>query len=169
MRHLYSCRSYTYVRLCAIKLFMCVYRHFVARPAELPNQSRLSVPRKCWGECLYTILKRMMMSTLDSSNWLVFLFLPWDLRVPCRCILPCKHQIEFPSWTRHYHETICKSDKLLGSSVISYRVHWSQSVCNHSTQLQENSTPLFRSPCSNAQFIPSPGVKAMEWKPRSLG
>ena len=111
----------------------------------------------------------IQMSTLDPSNWLVFLFLPWDLRVPCRCTLPCKHQIEFPSWTRHYHETICKSDKLLGSSVISYRVHWSQSICNYLTQLQEHSTPLFRPPCSNAQFIPSPGIKAMKWEPRSLG
>ena len=64
--------------------------------AELLNQSRLSVPRKCWGECLYTILKRMTMSTLDPSNWLVFLFLPWDmrcLRVPCRCTPPWKHQL----------------------------------------------------------------------------
>ena len=33
-----------------------------------------------WGACLYTILKLMMMSTLDLSNWLVFLFLPWYMR-----------------------------------------------------------------------------------------
>ena len=36
-----------YVRLRAIKIFMRTYRHLVARPAELPNQSRLSVLRKC--------------------------------------------------------------------------------------------------------------------------
>jgi len=89
--HLYSCRSYMQVHLYTIKLFMCAYRHLVARSAELLNQSRLSVPRK--------------------------------------------HRLEFPSWTRHYYKTICESDKPLGSSVISYRVHWSQPICNHLTQL----------------------------------
>jgi len=85
MRHLYSCRSYMYVRLYAIKLFMRAYRHFVGRSVELLNQSRSSD----------TILKLMMISTADPSNWLVFLFLPWDmrcLRVPCPSALPHPEQ-----------------------------------------------------------------------------
>jgi len=43
--------------------------------------------------------------------------------------------IEFPSWTRQYHKTICEPNQSSGSLVISYRVHWSQSVCNHFTWL----------------------------------
>ena len=41
------------VRLCAIKLFMRAYRHLVARSAELLNQSRLYVPRKCYEVRVY--------------------------------------------------------------------------------------------------------------------
>ena len=37
-----------YVHLYAIKLFMHAYRHPVGRSVELLNQSRSSVPRKCY-------------------------------------------------------------------------------------------------------------------------
>jgi len=53
MRHLYSCRSYMYVHLYAIKLFMCTYRHLVGRSVELLNQSCLSVPHKCYEVSIY--------------------------------------------------------------------------------------------------------------------
>ena len=62
----------------------------------------------------------------------------------------------------------CESDKprklrhLLQSPLISVRLQPLDAVARAQH-------PLFRSLCSNAQFIPSPGVKAMEWKPRSLG
>jgi len=41
-----------------------------------------------------------------------------------------------PSWTRHYHEIIYESDQPSRNSVISCRVHFTQSVCNHFTRLQ---------------------------------
>ena len=112
----------------------------------------------------------MMMSTLDLSDWLVFLFLPWYMR---KSAVSMRATLQTSTWVPILNKTLPRNHlrvwqalrnlcHLLQSPLTPVRLQPLDAVARAQH-------PLFRSLCSNAQFIPSPGVKAMEWKPRSLG
>ena len=93
-------------------------------------------------ECASWLLRSDYFDTiLNVLDLFSVAFWRWDvmLRLAGSNALPCKNRLEFPSWTRHYHDTNYEYDSLSGSSDNSQRVHWSTSIYKHNASCTNSS------------------------------
>jgi len=123
----------------------CYPTHFCSIPNLTLNSLIISIIVNCYhpvdAHCLSVIynccffIDKLLLAGLASFTG------PLTVRRDAAC-KPIKHATLQTSISRHYHNTNCESGQPSGSSDITLKVHWSQSICNTSLPTSTSYPPL---------------------------